>query len=227
MSMYVLLVRGQHGAIIAEKLASKGKSVVVLEKGGYYDAEDMNQRELDMMPLLWKNGGANFTDNLRIVIAQGQCLGGSTVINDAVCLKTPQIVREQWRAMGVNISNQQWDKATDEVWNRIHVTKVAEQELNDNNLMLKKSCELKGYKSSENDRNCIDCMRCGFCHLGCHYETKQDMLVTYIRKALRSPDSNIRIYCNCSAEKITYLSRYLMKKIIPIPQLQQALKQIS
>ena len=197
---------GAAGAIIAEKLANKGKSVVVLEKGGYYDAEDMNQRELDMMPLLWKNGGANFTDNLRIVIAQGQCLGGSTVINDAVCLRTPQIVREQWRAMGVNISEQQWDKATDEVWTRIHVTKVTEQELNDNNLMLKKSCELKGYKSSENDRNCTDCMRCGFCHLGCHYETKQDMLVTYIRKALRSPDSNVRIYCNCSAEKITYLS---------------------
>ena len=59
---------GAAGAIIAEKLASKGKSVVIVEKGGYYDAEDMNQRELDMMPLLWKNGGANFTDNLRIVI---------------------------------------------------------------------------------------------------------------------------------------------------------------
>ena len=197
---------GAAGAIIAEKLANKGKSVVVVEKGGYYDAEDMNQRELDMMPLLWKNGGANFTDNLRIVIAQGQCLGGSTVINDAVCLKTPEIVRKQWRSMGINISDQQWDKATDEVWNTIHVTRVAEQELNDNNLMLKKACEIKGYKSSENDRNCVDCMRCGFCHLGCHYETKQDMLVTYIRKALRSPDSNIRVYCNCSAEKITYLS---------------------
>jgi len=198
---------GAAGAILAEKLTNKGKSVVLLERGGYYDAEDMNQRELDMMPLLWKNGGANFTDNLRIVIAQGQCLGGSTIINDAVCFKTPDLVREQWRSMGVNISDQQWDKAIDEVWNAIHVSKVLEQELNDNNLMLKKACQLKGYKAIENDRNCIDCMRCGFCHLGCHYETKQDMLVTYIRKALRKPDSNIRIYCNCSAEKITHLNK--------------------
>lgn len=103
---------GAAGAIMGEKLANGSgnerytrKSVVILEKGGYYDAEDMNQREADMMPLLWKNCGANFTDNLRIVIAQGQCLGGSTVINDAVCFKTPQIVREQWRKMGVNISD--------------------------------------------------------------------------------------------------------------------------
>ena len=58
----------------ATKLAESGKSVVVLEKGGYYDGESMNQREADMIPLLWKNAGANFTSNLRIAIAQGSCL---------------------------------------------------------------------------------------------------------------------------------------------------------
>ena len=36
---------GAAGAIIAEKLAASGKSVVLLEKGGYYDGESMNQRE--------------------------------------------------------------------------------------------------------------------------------------------------------------------------------------
>ena len=75
--------------IVAQKLSDSDdkntRSVVLLEKGGYYDSEDMNQREVDMLPLLWKNGGANFTDNLRVVIVKGQCLGGSTVINDAVC----------------------------------------------------------------------------------------------------------------------------------------------
>jgi choline dehydrogenase-like flavoprotein len=202
---------GAAGAILAERLANGGvdgsnnpRSVVMLERGGYYDAEDRNQREVDMIPLLWKNGGANFTDNLRIVIAQGQCLGGSTVINDAVCFKTPQIVREQWRTMGVNITDQQWDKALGEVWNTINASKVKEDDLNKNNLMLKKACALKHYKSSENDRNCKDCMKCGFCHLGCHYETKQDMLVTYIHNLLNKPDSKAKVYCNCTAEKITY-----------------------
>lgn len=193
---------GAAGAIIASKLSETGKSVVLLEKGGYYDAEDMNQREVDMIPLLWKNGGANFTDNLRIVIAQGQCLGGSTVINDAVCFKTPKIVRDQWRDLGVDISEEEWDRATNEVWNNINVSRVTPEELNKNAMMLKKACEIKNYKSAENNRNCKDCMRCGFCHLGCHYETKQDMLVTYIHKAMQN--SNLRIYCNCDAQKISY-----------------------
>ncbi|HZT35063.1 MAG TPA: GMC family oxidoreductase N-terminal domain-containing protein, partial [Nitrososphaera sp.] len=195
---------GAAGAIIASKLAMAGKSVVLLEKGGYYDAEDMNQRELEMMPLLWKNAGSNFTENLRMVIAQGECLGGSTVINDAVCFKTPVLVRDQWREMGVDIDDTAWEKAFDEVYTALSVSRVKDYELNENNKKLKQACELKGLKSSPNERNCIECRQCGFCHIGCHYETKQDMRVTYLRKALRDPKSSIRIYCNCPADKITY-----------------------
>src|SRR4051794_2890972 len=90
---------GAAGAVLASKLSQAGKSVALLEKGGYYDGESMNQREADMLPLLWQNAGANFTSNLRIAVAQGCCLGGSTVINDAVCFPIPQIVIDQWNQM--------------------------------------------------------------------------------------------------------------------------------
>ena len=86
---------GAAGAILAKKLSDAGRSVVLLEKGGYFEGEDMNQRDEDMMPLLWKNSGFNFTDDIRIAIAQGSCLGGSTVINDAVCFPIPEITRTQ------------------------------------------------------------------------------------------------------------------------------------
>ena len=36
----------------------------------------MNQRDADMLPLLWKNAGFNFDDSLRIAIAQGLLFGG-------------------------------------------------------------------------------------------------------------------------------------------------------
>ena len=51
---------GAAGAIIAQRLANttpknsgdhRTKSVVLLEKGGYYDAEDMNQRESELLRL--------------------------------------------------------------------------------------------------------------------------------------------------------------------------------
>jgi choline dehydrogenase-like flavoprotein len=209
---------GAAGAIIAEKMAAAGKSVVLLEKGGYYDGESMNQRETDMIPLLWNNSGANFTSNLKVAIAQGSCLGGSTIINDAVCFRIPELVIKQWNDLGVSISKEEWDKANDEVSKRINVTKVRDDELNENAKMLKKACsavEIDGKKITAhgvNHRNCgpswtdsslKSCVQCGFCHLGCHYDTKQSMLVTYIHDALHS-DSEFTVYCNCKIQRIIH-----------------------
>lgn len=209
---------GAAGAILATKLAESGKSVVLLERGGYYDGESMNQREDDMIPLLWKNAGANFTSNLKIAIAQGSCLGGSTVINDAVCFDIPPTVINQWQKMNVSISKTEWNKANNEVSKRIHITKVKDYELNENAKKLKKACEefrLFGKKIDHrlNDRNCgpsftdsslKECMQCGFCHLGCHYDTKQSMLVTYIHDALNNKNVDYSAYCNCKVEKIIH-----------------------
>ena len=208
---------GAAGAILGAKLAESGKSVVVLERGGYYDGESMNQREADMIPLLWKNSGANFTSNLRIAIAQGSCLGGSTVINDAVCFRIPDIVIKQWQDMGVSITKDEWDQANDEVSKRINVKEVTEEELNVNARKLKEACENFLYEGKKilhykNHRNCgpslsddslKSCVKCGFCHLGCHYDTKQSMLVTYIHDALTTSHT-YDVYCNCRADAITY-----------------------
>jgi choline dehydrogenase-like flavoprotein len=208
---------GAAGAILATSLAESGKSVVLLERGGYYDGESMNQREVDMIPRLWMNSGANFISSLRIAVAQGSCLGGSTVINDAVCFRMPDLVKEQWQKRGVSITKEEWDKAYDKVEKRIHVCEVTDSELNRNAQMLKKACEnftINGnpIKHKKNFRNCgqsftdpttKSCMQCGFCHLGCHYDTKQSMLVTYIHDALNNSKIDYSAYCNCQAQKIT------------------------
>ena len=209
---------GAAGAILGAKLAQSGKSVVLLERGPYYDGESMNQREADMIPILWKNAGANFTSNLRIAIAQGSCLGGSTVINDAVCFRIPDLVIEQWEKMGVTISKAEWDKANDEVSKRINVQEVTEEELNLNAKKLREACQKflndgKPIVHSNNHRNCgpslsdnslKSCVKCGFCHLGCHYDTKQSMLVTYIHDSLSNNNVDYNAYCNCRADLITY-----------------------
>jgi choline dehydrogenase-like flavoprotein len=211
---------GAAGAVLATKLAQAGKSVALLEKGGYYDGESMNQREADMLPLLWQNAAANFTSNLRIAIAQGSCLGGSTVINDAVCFGIPDLVINQWQkdAAGVSISKEQWQEAIKEVSKKINVNEVTEEELNVNARKLREACDKfrlhgKPILHRKNWRNCgpsftnpdlKSCVKCGFCHLGCHYDTKQSMLVTYIHEALNDSNADYTAYCNCRVDRITY-----------------------
>lgn len=211
---------GAAGAVLATKLAQAGKSVALLEKGGYYDGESMNQREADMLPLLWQNAAANFTSNLRIVIAQGSCLGGSTVINDAVCFGIPDLVINQWQkgAAEVSISKEEWQEAVKEVSKKINVSEVTEEEINLNAKKLREACNKfrlhgKPIVHGKNWRNCgpsftdpdlKSCVKCGFCHLGCHYDTKQSMLVTYIHEALRDSNIDYAAYCNCRVDRITF-----------------------
>lgn len=196
---------GAAGAVLTKELVESGKKVVLLEKGGYYEGKDMNQRDADMLPLLWKNSGFQFDDNLKIAIAQGSCLGGSTIINDAVCFDTPQRVRDEWKKMGVDFTDDEWSYNTRRVNETLSVSEVSDFELNRNNMMLRNGAERLGFQDHmKNHRNCINCMQCGFCHLGCNYETKQNVLVTYLHKALSFPDSNLHVYCNCDASKITY-----------------------
>jgi choline dehydrogenase-like flavoprotein len=197
---------GASGAVIAKELVQAGKSVILLEKGGYYEGKDMNQRETDMMPLLWKNAGFNFDDKLRIAIAQGCCLGGSTIINDAVCFDPPARIRDEWRLQDVNFTEDEWDKHLKKVNETLSVYEVTEDELNRNNKMLREGAKKIGMKEHRNNfRNCKNCMQCGFCHLGCHYDTKQSVLVTYIHQALKDANnSHLKIYCNCEVDKIDY-----------------------
>jgi len=196
---------GAAGAVLAKELAEVGKKIILLERGGYYEGKDMNQNDLDMMPLLWKNSGAQFDDNLQIVIAQGSCLGGSTVINDAVCFDFPQPIIKEWRAMGINFTDEEIRTHTEKVNQILHVSEVKDVELNQNNKMLRDGAEAIGlHHHGKNRRNCVSCMQCGFCHLGCHYETKQDVLQTYIHRALNESGSDVSIFCNCYVEKLIY-----------------------
>lgn len=196
---------GAAGGVLAKELVEAGKSVILIEKGGYHEGKDMNQREVDMMPLLWKNSGLNFDENLRIAIAQGCCLGGSTIINDAVCFDTPKKIQDKWRNLGVDFSEEEWYNSLNKVNKMINVKQVTEDELNRNNRMLREGAKKIGMKSHWNNfRNCKNCMQCGFCHIGCHYETKQNVLITYIDEALKQSDDRIKVYCNCDIDTITY-----------------------
>lgn len=196
---------GAAGAVLAKELVDAGKKVVLIERGGYFEGQDMNQRDAEMMPLLWKNAGFQFDDDLKIAVAQGTCLGGSTIINDAVCFDPPKRIREQWKKMGVNFTEQEWRFHTNRVNKMLSVSQVTPDELNLNNQMLMVGATKLGLSEHRpNNRNCVNCMQCGFCHLGCHYETKQDVLVTYIHKALQKPDEKIRVYCNCYVDKLVH-----------------------
>ncbi|CAN5807120.1 hypothetical protein BH09MYX1_BH09MYX1_35020 [soil metagenome] len=93
----VVVGTGAGGAMALRELARAGLRVVALEEGGYHTSADFNQREDDMLPMLFRDGGGSTTDDLAIRVLQGRGVGGSTVHNTNLCKRTPDAILELWR----------------------------------------------------------------------------------------------------------------------------------
>ena len=81
----------------------------------------------------------------------------------------------------------------------LRVKPIREDEVNTLNRLLRAGAEKLGYSGFVTQHNREDCVRAGYCLLGCSYDAKQSMLVTYVPRA---SESGARVYANARAERI-------------------------
>ncbi|MGH2568922.1 MAG: GMC family oxidoreductase N-terminal domain-containing protein, partial [Bacteroidota bacterium] len=99
---YLVVGSGAGGAVAAYRLAcGKGvdpQRVLVVERGPRYSPlQDFNDDEMEMVRKLYKEGGLQQTRRFDLIVLQGECVGGTTVVNNAVCFPMPDRVRRVWR----------------------------------------------------------------------------------------------------------------------------------
>ncbi len=136
---------GAGGGVIAAELARAGKSVVVLEMGGYRNESDFHQLELPGMFELYLGGGLAASEDGSIAILAGSTLGGGTVVNYMNCIRTPEHIRREWAAMGIEgIDEPGYEAHIDAVWQRLGVNDTATSQ-NRTHKKLIGACEELGY----------------------------------------------------------------------------------
>ena len=190
---------GAGGAVVAAELAAAGRDVVLLEQGGYHTKEDFDQREDSMLPLLFEEAGMRTTEDGGINVLQGRGVGGSTVHNLCYCFRAPDPILALWeQEYGVRELGTLGDSFA-RVERNLHVSEILSEELNPLNRAIKRGAELIGYHGFVARHNRVGCVRSGFCILGCSYDAKQSMLVTYIPRA---DAAGARVYADCRAERI-------------------------
>jgi choline dehydrogenase-like flavoprotein len=192
---------GAGGAVVAKELAEAGRDVIMLEQGGHYTKEDFTQREDEMMPLLYEDMGQRATVDQSIIILQGKNVGGSTVHNLCYCFRTPEPILEKWRREdGVrDMSYAQMVPSFERVEKMLKVKPILPHEVNALNNKVRQGCEKLGYHGMVTKHNRENCTTSGFCLLGCPFDAKQSMLITYIPAASAA---GARIYANCPVRKI-------------------------
>ncbi|MCK6555391.1 GMC family oxidoreductase [Candidatus Binatia bacterium] len=193
---------GAGGAVVARELAGVGRDVVVLEQGGYYTKADFTQREDEMMPLLYEDMGQRATDDGSVIILQGRNVGGSTVHNLCYSFRTPAPILDRWaREDGVReMRYADLEPSFERVEAMLKVKQIRPDEVNVLNDKIRQGCEKLGYRGFVTRHNRENCLRSGFCLLGCSYDAKQSMLVTYVPAA---SEAGARIYADCQVTGLT------------------------
>jgi choline dehydrogenase-like flavoprotein len=172
---------GAAGSVMAFELARRGLRVVVLERGRREDPVTFEHLETKMFPRVYKLGGLQTSADHDTLIAQGQTVGGSTVINNAIWMRADlDRVLPDWEARGADIPRDKLEHAYAELEFALHVTDVPPAVANRGASVFLRGCDAAGIPGHYLRNNRLDCLGCGWCNYGCRYGRKTSMLVTYI-----------------------------------------------
>lgn len=193
---------GAGGAHVAQRLALAGKSVILLEDGGFWTSDQFKTTELESGAMLYQEAAARGTADQSIRVYQGRAVGGSTVVNWTTCFRTPERVFEYWHEHhGVEgITHAQLVPHWEQIERRLNVTKMTLEQVNKNNLVLWNGAEKLGWKKDLLHRNVKNCAHTGLCGMGCPIDAKQSMLVTMLPEAVRA---GADIYANAWVYTVT------------------------
>jgi len=180
---------GAGGAVVGYHLAQSGLKVLMLEKGDYYSHDDIkSETREENLHKLWKNRGAQLTRLPLLAITQGECVGGSTIINYGMCFRIPNETLDIWKSeTGVEFSQDELDKEYSEVEKQIQVRQITNAGPSHEKLEI--GCKKLGYSGSWMYKN----------YIADEGGIKQNVLLSYLEKA--NPE-NLEIYANCKATKI-------------------------
>ena len=210
---FCVIGSGAGGAVIACHAARAGHRVVLLEEGPQVRGAQMTGRENAMSALLYKESGLQSTVDLGMSVLQGRVLGGTTLINNCICLRLddPDIVRgdtlARWHQLGATIDAAALARSYDAVEYAIGVARIpAELDHGNGRLLLDGWKELTerglGDPALPSDwfrKNYNGCGGAGLCNWGCPHDRKASALETYVTEAI---EHGARVMTECHAERI-------------------------
>jgi choline dehydrogenase-like flavoprotein len=193
----VVVGSGAGGAMLARQVARAGADVVVLEAGPHSTPKDFTQREDEMLPLLFADGGGRATDDGAVTVLQGRGVGGSTVHNTNLCKRAPDRVLDGWQLDGWRAND--LARHYEVVERDLSVSPIDDERINVNNAILRRGVEKLGWRGGRLSHNRKGCASSGFCELGCSFDAKQNALKVLLPDAVAA---GARVVSDCRAERV-------------------------
>ncbi len=179
-----------------------------------------------MTARLFVDGGVQTSRDHDIVVFQGHCVGGSTVINNGIALRVKQDglthphandVFATWAALGAPVDTARFEASYRAVETRLGIEPIDQRSGRNNGTHLLNGWAAHAAASSDpmdtaspalwfsknyGPRSLkADCAYCGYCNTGCPYGRKQGMAQSFLIDARRS---GARILAETRVEKIVW-----------------------
>lgn len=193
---------GAGGAVVARELAEKGRSVVLLEEGGYFGLKDFGREALEVIEEIYHDAGMQMTLGLPcIILPTGRAVGGTTTINSGTCFRVPDKVLGRWqKEFGLGaLTSEALAPYFDRVEKRLHVSPVTDEVLGNNSKIFQRGLRALGVDGFPLPRNAKDCKGSGMCCFGCPTDAKQSVNLSYVPQAVAA---GAKLFVRCRAEKI-------------------------
>ncbi len=197
---------GCGGASFAVRLAEAGKSVVIVEQGGYYTKDDFDQREVHMLAKIDGGRGLDASDDLSISLTYGNNVGGASVHYWADSYRTPPDRLVEWRDVFGIEGHGEAELAPhfQEIERDLSVHAAEDLYVNRMNALLAQGARALGWHVSRVPQARKACRASGHCMQGCAYDAKQSQLVTYLPRAIAA---GARLYADTRAERLVWNGR--------------------
>jgi choline dehydrogenase-like flavoprotein len=176
---------GAGGSVIAHRAARAGRSVLVVERGPYLRAAQMNDSEIDMIPRIYKDGGLQMNTGLDMFILQGTCVGGSTTISNMVMMRAPDDVLSSWERFGAEVDAASLARSYDTIERELGTAESDVSTHSGSTRRFVEGARSLGLKPRRMRKALGACRGCGNCNIGCAFDTKQSALATYVPWAER------------------------------------------
>lgn len=192
----VVVGAGAGGAFVAATLAEAGLDVVVVEEGHSSDKKPRNIPEATSRHYAEGSFRTSMGSNPPMPVVGGRGLGGSTLVNSALCFRTPESTLDEWRelAPGIVPDDDEWYAVQDQVEAVLSVAQTPDHLLSGNDRVQKDAAGRLGWSEFNARRNAPGCGGCGRCHLVCPTRGKASVDLTMLPRAAAA---GARIYAGC------------------------------
>ncbi len=176
---------GAGGSVVACRAAQAGRSVLLVERGPYVRPSQMNDREIEMIPLLYKDGGLQMNTGMDMFILQGTCVGGSTTLSNMVMMRAPDDVLSSWNRFGAELDLAVFSRSYETIEREIGAAYADLAHTSGSTKRFIEGARSLGLSPRRMRKALGDCRGCGNCNIGCAFDTKRGALATYIPWAER------------------------------------------